>query len=195
MRRTLFLVVLMLAACDDGKSDAPPAKQERPAASAEQTAADAKVEAPTPETPTADAPPAEAVEPAPVPPAAASLDPQLAAAPPPEGVLLPKVGKVREVEPGARNTAYSWKAIFEVDPSDPQVAALVVTGEAKDAGDAGALLYRKQLQAATIELSMYGPESTYMIDGGASVVSVLSTDQFHPDDPTGFSLSVGPAGG
>lgn len=172
--RTAAIVVMLATACCGPKASPP--------ADTANTAAKARA----PERPQTKAT---------APPDTPAVDDKLAKAPPPPGVVLPEIGTVRGVEPGNTRTAYSWKATFDVDASAPKIAALVEAGDAADAGDAGALLYRAQVETTGADVTSYGAGAMYPIGDGSSVVMVLCSDQYHPDDPTGFSISVGPAGG
>ena len=106
-------------------------------------------------------------EPAPSAKAAPSEKPEGA----PDGVVTPKVGKLREALPGNRGTAYLWMAIYEVDAP----ASAAVTS------------YREQLLAAGIGVTEYGPMFTYPCSVGDVFVK--------PEDDVSFSLSVSPPGG
>jgi hypothetical protein len=121
------------------------------------------------------------------------------AVPPPTGTVLPTVGKPREVRDGGGTASYHWMAVWEVDPADPAVKR-VLAEEAKqgmtiDPGDAGARLYQQQIEGAGIQIQSSGYGFTYYIQDGAEDVTVRPDDQYHRDDPNGFTIFVGPAGG
>lgn len=135
-------------------------------------------------------------------PATSSLQPdadsQTAVEPsPPAGVVLPAVGRSREVLGGTGKTAYYWKAVYEVAPDDPAIISALASDDALpgwDAGDAALHLYESQIEAAGLELTR-GPGTTMYYPIGDLVVTASSGSQFHLNDPTGFTIFVGPAGG
>lgn len=118
---------------------------------------------------------------------------------PPAGTILPRVGKVRNVSPGDATTAYTWKAVYEVDPAEARVRRVLdqarVDGVSLDAGDAGAAVYREEVRATGVDVHDLGPGFSYPIQGGKLDVIVRPDDDFHRGDPNGFTISVGPAGG
>ncbi len=139
-----------------------------------------------------DPPPKQVSTPPPTKAEAPPVDP-----PPPAGVILPVVGRPREVFPGSAKTAYRWKAIYEVDASDPAVVEAMASDAATpgwDAGDAGRYLYEDHLEAQGVELTR-GPGTAMYYQTGDLVVTANSGPQFHLDDPSGFTVWVGPAGG
>lgn len=98
---------------------------------------------------------------------------------------------------GTKKTAYFWKSIYEVDPADPTIVSALASDDATptwDAGDAALHLYEDQLEAAGVDLTR-GPGTAMYYQTGDLVVSANSGSQFHRDDATGFTISVGPAGG
>jgi hypothetical protein len=134
---------------------------------------------------------ASTAQPAPV--APASVVPA-----PPDGVILPAIGRARSVVAGDRTTSYTWKAVYEaseadVQPGRPSVAD--VTTSNMDTGDIASLLYAAQVRAAGVEISTMGAGFSYAIQGGSLAVIVRSDDDVHKGDPSGFTISVGVAGG
>ncbi|HTE53654.1 MAG TPA: hypothetical protein VK698_22520 [Kofleriaceae bacterium] len=124
---------------------------------------------------------------------APALDP-----PPPQGVIVPAVGRVRSIEAGDRKAAYVWKGVFEADPADPRIQAVIARRPgpgAPDAGDAASILYDEQVEAAGITTSKLDYSFNYVIQGGKLDVIVRPDDQFHQGDPGGFTVFVGIPGG
>jgi hypothetical protein len=113
--------------------------------------------------------------------------------------VIPAVGRARKVEAGNSTTSYVWQGVFEVDPADPRIAAVIAKRSAgprpPDAGDAGAILYAEQVKAAGIATHTLDFSFDYSIQSGKLNVVVRPDDQFHEGDPTGFTVSVGIPGG
>ena len=119
----------------------------------------------------------------------------------PPGLVTPASGRVREILPGTRSSAFSWRAVLEIAPDDPIVARTKAEPddegfpETWDAGDVGLVLYLRQVRALGIETTTYGPlQFAYTLPSGDQVMA-YSHDQHHGGDPTGFTIAVGPAGG
>ncbi len=117
---------------------------------------------------------------------------------PPDGVILPSIGHVRSVAAGDNTTAYVWKAIYEASEADIREGRATVADSLTsnmDTGDIASVLYAAQVRAAGIEVSSMGAGFSYTIQGGSLAVIVRPDDDFHKGDPTGFTISVGVAGG
>lgn len=119
----------------------------------------------------------------------------------PAGLVTPAAGRVRQLHPGTSSTPFTWKAVLELAPDDPRVARTRAERsdegfpEGWDAGDVGLVLYLRQVRAQGIETTTYGPlQFGYELPNGDQVMA-YSHDQHHAGDSTGFTISVGPAGG
>lgn len=130
---------------------------------------------------------------------ASPADPAPVKPPPPAGVVLPRSAKLRVVHPGDAKTAYVWQAIYDADAQHPAVKqaleAATKDGLTLDAGDAAVSVYADELRAAGVEVSDLMGGFMYRVEPGTLDVIVRSDDDFHRGDPTGFTISVGPAGG
>lgn len=177
----IAVLAMLSPACDDPKPEsATPDKRTAPPTGKSPSAADKPVAA----SPTKVSARSGSV--------AATVDP-----PPPPGVILPNVGQPRQVFGGTAKTAYTWKAVYEADPADPSVVKAMASDAATpgwDAGDAARYLYEDQVEATGAELTR-GPGATMYYRTGDLVVTANSGRQFNADDPTGFTIIVGPAGG
>jgi hypothetical protein len=115
--------------------------------------------------------------------------------PPPEGVMVPRIGRVIRAEDGRPvRAAYVWKGAFEVDPAEPEVAARVREetaqfGSPSALGEIGKQLYLQHVIAAGIETSYDG----YNIQNDALYVHVVGS--LDSDRDAVFELFVGPPGG
>ncbi len=118
---------------------------------------------------------------------------------PPEGTILPHIGHARSVIAGDKTTAYVWKAVYEVDPTDAHIRDAIdkarADGLTLDAGDAGVAIYREEVRATGADITFDTTGFGYPIRGTSLYVSVRSDDDVHKGDPTGFTISVGPGGG
>lgn len=128
-------------------------------------------------------------------------DPRLVAAPPPDGVILPTIGRLRSAEIGPRSAAYQWRAFYEVDPDDPALVEYRKQdrGTANLTVDSLAVSYlEEQFKKDNIEVTNYGPSFAYPIQEGTLTVFVAADDSRYPDiedEPLVFQISVGPTGG
>jgi hypothetical protein len=128
----------------------------------------------------------------------AAVAPAAPVPPPPDGVILPAIGHLRSVVAGDRTTAYTWKAVYEASEADVGPHRSKVADEiigSMDTGDVASVLYAAQVRAAGVEVTTMGASFSYMIQGGSLAVTVRSDDDFHKGDPSGFTISVGVAGG
>lgn len=130
--------------------------------------------------------------------------PAVASPQPPEGVILPTVGTLRQVRIPSKNEPSIWEGHYEVDPEDPRVKE-IVERDAKsrspwlpptDPGDAGVWLYEHQVEAAGIYPTAMGPDAlfSYLIQSGKFSVDVGS-DSEHGGGSNEFTISVDIPGG
>ena len=116
--------------------------------------------------------------------------------------MIPKIGRVREVRAGRPSDAFVWTAVFDADPGEPRIREILAKDtttplrpDRYDAGDAAAMLYADQVRAAGIETHNLEASFDYSIQDGKYVVIVRPDDDFHKDDPNGFSVVVSIPGG
>jgi hypothetical protein len=118
---------------------------------------------------------------------------------PPRGIVVPGIGAPRTVEAGGEQSAFVWMAVYEVDPSDERIARLLDQARrddlALDPGDAGSIVYMREVIAAGIDVVEFVNGFRYLIQDGELEVSVRHDDDFHRNDPNGFTITVGPSGG
>jgi hypothetical protein len=118
---------------------------------------------------------------------------------PPRGTVVPGIGSPRTVEAGGQQSAFVWMAVYEVDPSEPRIQRVLDAarsdGLALDPGDAAAIVYMEEVRAAGIDVVEHVAGFAYLIQDGELEVIVRPDDDFHRNDPNGFTIAVGPRGG